>query len=372
MDLSELVKQLAKIKSAPSPVVSVYLDSRWADEHQRDRARVFLKNQIRKAREAKGRALDDDLNWVEAQGASLVNQALSPQADGVALFACKALGLREMLPIHSAFENAFVIADAPFLTPLVAVLEKSPPALIVFVDGETARIIPLDAQGAADEVVLESEVPGRHRRGGWAQLAQSRYQRHVQDHRGRHFEAVAEALVGLTDGNGVEQIVTAGEPRTIAALRKHLPERVAKRLVGHVSGARYESSGVILSRATDLLALLAGTADERVDAVLTEAAKSRKAVAGIEETLDAVSRGAVHVLYLLKGFNKPGRMCDECRSFQGEGETCRFCGRMTQAVELAEAVVNRVIASGGSVRTVEIHEEFARVGGLAALLRYPL
>jgi peptide subunit release factor 1 (eRF1) len=374
MDLNERLRELAKINKAPSPVVSVYLNSRWTDEHQRDRVRVFLKNQIKKARQAPaGKAMKEDLSWIETQGELLIDQVQFPEAHGVALFACKGLGLREVLPVGIPLEESFVVADAPSLAPLAALLEHGPSALVVFVDGESARLIPLNNEKEGEEVTLESEVPGRHRRGGWAQLAQSRYQRHINDHRGRHFEAVAETLVSLTEGDGVQKIIMAGEPRIIAAFLQHLPERVAKRVGGHISGARHESSGVILNRATKLLDQLAGETDEQaVNAVLTEAAKSRKAVAGLEETLDAVGRGAVHSLYLLNGFNKPGQVCGECQSFQSEGANCRLCGKTTKAIELAEAVVNRVIASGGSVKRVGAHEGLARVGGLAALLRYPL
>jgi peptide chain release factor subunit 1 len=292
----------------------------------------------------------------------------------VALFACQGLGLREVFPLRVPFEDAFVVADAPFLRPLAAVLDNAPSALVVFVDGESARLIPLDAEGAGEEVALVSEVPGHHRRGGWALLAQSRYQRHIEDHRGRHFEAVAQALVHLAEENQVERIVMAGEPRTIAALEKHLPRRVARKIVGNISGARHESAGVLLGRAAELLVSLEGQEEAKaVDAVLTEAAKSGQAVAGVEETLEAVNRGAVHRLYLLEGFSEPGRVCVECGALQrGSDATCRLCGKATKAAELGEAVVDRVIAAGGRVEAIGVHQRLARVGGMAALLRYPL
>lgn len=375
MDVSAELSKLAKIKGAATPVVSVYLNTRWADEQQRERVRVFLKSAIRKARRrGGGPTLDADLDWIQAQGEALVSQALVPEADGVALFACQVLGLREMLPVRVPFEDAFVVADAPFLRPLAVLLEETPGALVVFVDGESARLIPLHPEGAGEEVTLESEVPGRHRRGGWAQLAQSRYQRHIQDHRGRHFDAVAETLVHLAEGNAIGRIVMAGEPRTIGVFRKHLPRRIAERIVGSIPGARHESASAILDRASDILARLERQEEgAAVDAVLAEAAESRRAVAGLEATLEAATRGAVHHLYLLKGFKRPGRVCAGCGALQnGSGATCRRCGKETRAVELGEALVDRVVGAGGKVEMIEAHEELARLGGVAARLRYPL
>jgi hypothetical protein len=41
-------------------------------------------------------------------------------------------------------------------------------------------------------------------------------------------------------------------------------------------------------------------------------------------------------------------------------------------VELAEALVDRVLAAGGQAELVEAHEGLRGVGGVAARLRYPL
>ena len=182
-----------------------------------------------------------------------------------------------------------------------------------------------------------------------------------------------EALVQLTEGNGVERIVMAGEPRTIEVFEKRLPRRIATRIVGSISGARHESAGVLLRRAAEFLAHLEGGEVSAVEAVLTEAAKSGRAVAGLEETLEAVGRGAVHRLYLLESFSVPGGVCVECGALRSAADAaCRLCGKATRATELGGAMVDRVIAAGGKVETIGVHQGLARVGGVAALLRYPL
>ncbi|MBI2528349.1 MAG: hypothetical protein HYV93_20505 [Candidatus Rokubacteria bacterium] len=375
MQLKARLAELARVKSVAPPVVSVYLDTRWEDEHQRDRVRLFLKNELKRARQGAGpRCAEPDLGWIEAQGEALVSQERLPAARGVAMFACGTAGLREVLPVRVPFDNAFVVAEAPHLAPLTEALEEAPPSLVVFVDGESARLVPLTAEGAGAEIRLESEVPGHHRRGGWAQLAQSRYQRHIQDHRGRHFEAVAQSLIALAEGNGVERIVVAGEPRNITALRQHLPPRLLDRVAGTLSAARREAMGAILGRAAELLVQLekAGLG-AAVDAALTEAAKGGRAVAGVGPTLEAVGRGAVRRLYLLKGFREQGRACAGCGAVgRGVGTVCAGCGGPAAAVELGAACVDRVIAAGGGADLVEPHEALARAGGMAALLRYPL
>ena len=280
--LSARLAALARITRAPSPVVSVYLGTRWADEHQRERVRVFLANEIKKARALPGSALGEDLDWIAAQGEALVQQTLFPGATGVVLFACGPLGLREALPVRAAVEDTFVVNDAPYLRRLAEIVRETPSALVVFVDGESARLIQVGTDGVGAEVTLESDVPNRHRQGGWRLLAQTRFQRHIEEHRGRHFDAVAATLADVADEHGVDHIVLAA-------------------------------------------------------------------------------------------FRQAGRECAACGALQpGDATACRRCRGATKEVELGEALVQRVLATGGTVDTVAVAGGLARAGGVAALLRYPL
>jgi peptide subunit release factor 1 (eRF1) len=205
--------ELAKIGKADTPVVSVYLDTRWSDEHQRNRVRIFLKNEIAKAREVRSRPVAQaDLDWIQSAGEELVSQATAPDTRGVALFACASSGPRAAaLPCRLPTPGR---RDTPFLAPLSAAVQQTPSTLVAFVDTESARLMHVTRGGPGEEVALATDMPGHHSRGEWVLFAQSRYERHIREHRGRHFAAVAESLGQLIDAHGVERIVLAGEPRT--------------------------------------------------------------------------------------------------------------------------------------------------------------
>lgn len=216
------------------------------------------------------------------------DQTTLPDAAGVALFACEGLRLREVLPSRIPFENAFAVGETPLLRPLTELEATAPSTLVVFIDTESARLVALGLAGAGEEITLRSDVPGHHSRGGWAQLAQSRYRRHTQDHRARHFEAVAEALTAVVDGHGARRIVLAGEPRNVAVFRRELPPRLAAFVVGIVAGAQHEGMDLIVARAAECLRHVEGQREaEGVDGALIAAAKHGKAAAG-DATLEAV------------------------------------------------------------------------------------
>ena len=318
--------------------------------------------------------LDAELAWITSQGEQLVSQEVHPEAAGVAMFVGGPSGLREVLRLAVPFDNSLTVADTPRLRHLVAALGEAPRAAVLFVDRESARLVAVTEQGSGDEVTLENaDVVGQHRRGGWAQLLQSRYQRHIHVHRARHFDAVAQALADLVDHHGLRAIVLAGEPRNLAVFRPHVPPRLAGRIVGDVAGARYEPPSVLAERALELIRhRAAGEAAVALDTVLADAEGGGRAAAGVDATIEAVNRGIVDRLYLLRSFDEEGRACPACQALQrAASNVCRWCNAVTSPVELGETMVQRVLAAGGDVGSVDVHAGLGRAGGVAALLRYP-
>lgn len=252
-------------------------------------------------------------------------------------------------------------------------LEHGADALLVFVDAASARLIPLGAAGTASEVRLESDVDGHHRQGGWALLAQSRYQRHLQHQRERHFEAVAVAVTHL-GGGAVRHLVLAGETRNVGLFRRHLPPGLAARVVGDIRATRHEAAGVLAERAAAMVARASRQAARAdIDAVLDDAASGRHAAAGLTAALEAVARGAVQTLYLCGACRTVGVVCRHCGLMQvGMKPACVLCGRAVRPVELRQAMREEVVAAGGEVRLVSEHAGLARYDGVAARLRFPL
>jgi hypothetical protein len=372
IDISSKLQELARARPG-RPVISVYLDTRWSDEHQRERVRVFLKNHVRETTRGMRGELDAELAWITAEGDRLVKQELDPDAAGAALVAGGVDNLRELLRFAVPFSDTFLVADRPQLRPLVTALGVAPRAALLFVDAESARVVALTETGPAEEAVLQnSDAVGQHRRGGWLLLLQSRYQRHIHVHRARHFDAVADALVALVQQYGLRALVLAGETRNLAVFRTHLPPWLADRIVGEVAAARYEPTSVLATRAVAVLQQRsAGHLAVTVDALLADAAGGGRAVAGPDATIDAVNRGTVDRLYLLTAYAGTGAECRACEAVDASDTgRCAWCDQATRPADLGETLVRRVLAAGGDVATVDVHAALERAGGVAALLRY--
>ena len=219
---------------------------------------------------------------------------------------------------------------------------------------------------------MRSEVEGRHAATGWTDRAQSRYQRHIEEHRGEHDEAVAgrsrswPAATACGGSSWPARRARWGFPRS--------PGDRARRPGGRRQPGRgARADGAIAERAVEHLARVEEQEDaEAVDRLLDAAAKGGRAVAGLEPTLEAVNRNAVQQLYLLPSFERRGAICQGCSALQppAPSDRCRFCGEAARPAELGEAMTGRVLASGGSVGMVDRHAGLGAQGGVGAVLRY--
>ena len=374
MDIKQELLALSATPASQMPVLSVFLGTHWIDEQERDRVRTFIESELRRVAVADLPPLDEDRGWIRARVAAITAQAELVGARGVALFACVPRGLRLVLPLRAAFANAVVVGPRPSLRPLVEVQSAVAETLVVYVDREHARLIPIGAEGMRDEIALAGDVPGHHSRGGWAQLAQSRYQRHIEAHRDRHLDAVAAVARGLMHDLAIERVVVMGDAEIVGALQGALAPDVTPRVVAALPGSRHEASGELVARALAAAERShAVTIAARVEGALVDAEKNGRAAAGLTATLEAVHRGAVHQLYLLRAFRQVGVECEQCGLLKVESApVCPYCGGSASVTELGEAAVRRVLSAKGDVIDVPEHAGLAQHGGLAASLRYAL
>ena len=94
MEITRELRTEAKYTSETMPVLSVYLNTQWRDQHQRERVTTFLERHLRQAQalepetpealESLTRDLDRLTQWGQQQ---LRNTGESPTT-GVDLFAC--------------------------------------------------------------------------------------------------------------------------------------------------------------------------------------------------------------------------------------------------------------------------------------------
>jgi peptide subunit release factor 1 (eRF1) len=183
MEISAELHTLATFTAGQFPVLSVYLNTQWCDQHQRARTTMLFEQHLRQTwgleleTEAARQSLARDLERLTEWGQQHLQRPRDSPMPGVALFACAGADLWVEFPSPLPFEDEWTVDDRPMLRQLARLDEDYTNALLVLVDSRTARIYEVVLGGFLAETDVASEVPGRHKQGGWGQV---RYQRHVR------------------------------------------------------------------------------------------------------------------------------------------------------------------------------------------------
>ena len=399
-ELEQAMAELARVRSGSEPIVSAYLDARFADPQQRERVRVFVQEAMRRTlahypEGAPGREpLLRTLARVQGLVAELGSGGDELERPGVAVFACESLGLWRTFAFRAPFRNDLATDAVPHLCQLARRAREAPPVLVAAPGPDGAELYrvrfgEIEAVERLRRSVPRSDAdtfePGATRLVG-NEGPTSRYERSDKDARHdaegvrRNRKEAAEELTAHFDRRSGAVVALVGAQRTVAAFERQLPERVRARVVVRVPRPRGWEAGdgvrrdAVLAAAEEAARAAARERESRnVAGVVGEALRGGVAVVGPEDVVLAVNEGRVHELVLEEDFRRTGWRCDNCDALGADAEsaeTCPYCGGELRAVlDLGEALVARTLAVGGGVDVVPRERRLHGYRGTGAFLR---
>ncbi len=380
MEMSKELKRLARIEEGPYPFCSLYLNTKWEDEQQRERIRLFLKNQLKKgAEQLKGkedllRYYLEDQKRIERYVEGLIRQTMDEGINGVALFSCSGTQTFLTYPSIIPYENEFILDHLPALKPLVRLFSQYQKTLAVMVNTESARLFEISLEGLVTEFSIESYVPGRHDQGGWSQM---RFQRHIKDHMDKHHKEVAEQLTSLFDSGNWKRVVLIGQDRILANFKHFLPERVKHHIADIFSAELTEDRSKLLRKIFDrLLQKEKEEISQQIRELKERTPYGGLATFGLSPTLEALNQGQIQTLFLLNSFTLKGGKCQRCGilTIIPEGAQisplCPLCKGNLKVVPLEEEMMRSVLRQDGEVKWVDEDPILKEFEGVGASLRF--
>jgi hypothetical protein len=388
-DLLMLARSLAEIDVHPYRVLSLSLDVRWRDEQQRERVRLFLKDEARRLRASlqdsdEEQALDEDLERAEEMVEDRIRR--TGAAGGLALFLCGPAGLEIEIACAWPLPHQLTTNSFPAIRPLVTGLHEPGRALIALLDAQVTRIYWLDGMGPDLVSDLSHEVPRRHKGGGWSQLV---IQHHRSEQLDRHHRQAAAELARHFDASagdafhGLPRLLLGGRREAIANLRTYLPARILERAHEVPGLDPHLPDHQLTQRVDDTLDLLLREESTALVRTLEERAGNGMATHGIRAVLEALEERRVARLFLTPDLQGRGWRCTECgaigdldRGTNGESTLAGGCPRCRTAVppepaELGELLVRRALTQHASIETLPQTSGLGRLGEVAAELRFP-
>jgi hypothetical protein len=405
LELRNLLQELAVLRADGEPVVTLYLDTRWTDEQQRERARVFVREEAKRELDAHAahpqrEALARTLARVEATVLERLDQQDAP-ARGLAIFGCEALNLWRVLELPQAVGTKLCTGMRPQLLPLARLLDDVEPAIIAVVHASGARVYETALGGLVAQATIEGPVPrGGYARGGFEprpalgrqavpgnERGGEGFQYERADKNQRVYKnaiqrnlAAAAAFVTQRFDQRPCHLVLVGPREKTAAFERELPERARGRIIAcypepPISNAGPDRPGVrdqLLEQTLTALAAKEREQEERnISLALGQAKSGGNAVLGPDEVVLAVNERRVLRLILEADFAKSGWMCRNCDAIGvSRAERCSYCqGELAWVKELGEEIAGRVLADDGEVEVVPHDQRLHSFHGVAAMLR---
>ena len=392
--LDGTLSELARFRSGSEPIVSLYLDVRWGDEQQRERVRLFVQDRGRRTLShylpgAPGReALVRTLDKVQRYVAGLIGQAYEAEKNGLALFACEALGLWRTHFFRRGFQPELCTDGIPHLAQLARLADDFAPAIVVVPNPAGADLYQVMLGDLAAESSLRGAVPRRHADRGSAGVGNpaAHFERPANDDRHqealilKNRQAAAAETAALFDQHPGARGLLVGTSERLAAFERELPERVRAAVIARIPRPReWESregvrrDGVVAGASAAVLDHEKHAEEREVDAVVGQSLRGGLAVLGPDDVVQALNQGRVHRLVLEEDFARTGWRCDNCDALGANAESaeaCPYCvGALRTVQYLGEALVARTLDEGGEVELVAHTNKLHSYRGVAAFLR---
>ncbi|MGC4113300.1 MAG: hypothetical protein QM765_01205 [Myxococcales bacterium] len=379
MDVRQVLEELVRIPEQPQPVASVFLNTWWANEHQREAVRVFVNENVRRAvkalpNEEARQALAETFQPIESYVAAMIRTQLDENAAGVALFSSKPLGLFRVVAIGVPFQPMeFHVEPRPAVVPLLRTLTGVPDVIVAAVDSEGGTILEADGSVTDQEARIERPFPGFHSRGGWRQR---RIGRHLGELRERNLRAVAEPLTRISEAHPRAFLVLAGQHFILTAFESLLPERVRGRIVARLPFPSAATEGelrleLMRSASAEVQQAMLARRQQQRDEALGEAARGGLGIVGVQEAFSALTEGRAHRVLLDSGFEGSGFACQQCRALMdGQATACGYCGGAPRPVSLPDELVRRALMADAEIAFLPTGVTVPDGRGVAVQLRH--
>jgi peptide chain release factor subunit 1 len=347
--LRDLMRRLAEATSTEAPIVTAYLDVRPQAHGERPaerREQIVVRDRLRQLADgfdahAPARdSLDRDRERVDR----LLDEEDLSGIEGLAVFACDAIGLWEVVRAQAPFDTEVASGPTAELFQLARLLDDQVSAVIAVVDSNTCRLFVTRRGGLRERPGLD-EPPDEHRRheqGGWSQ---ARYQRHIDTQDKRFAKEAAQAIDRLVRRERPAHVLLAGDERSISVLDDEITSPV-RPLVEHVARIEMRSTTdeVREEIVPILTALEEADGQEAADRAIAGWRASALGTVGIDGVMAALEAGQVDELVIDETFE-----IDE---------------------DLRGELIRQASLTDAHVEVVRDHPELARHDGVAATLRF--
>lgn len=293
---------------------------------------------------------------------------------GLALISSNPLGFWQNYHFTLPVKNELVIDNTPHVKPLLGLFDNYPTYMVLLVAKESAKIF-LIHLGKIEiyTELLTSDIPGKHKKGGWFALEQGRYERHIDYHISQHMKDVIKALENLLHKESINKIILGGTGEAVTKMKGMLPHTILNKVVSTFNIEMSSGKKDVLEKTLKIIEGLEREKEkETVNDLVTRAMKNNMGVIGLDDVLSNIQEGKVMKLVFLKDLTASGFRCVKCGFLTSQRlENCPYCsGGFDKVNYLFDLAAQKAVEQGGVVGVINESNELAKAGGIGAFLRF--
>ena len=363
------IRELAGIRGDGAPITSCYLDvdGRRLTRHQDVEHELDGVLRGARARANGHRSVHDDLRRIEAFVRGGFDRR---ETRGLAMFACSASQLWEVIELPKPVRSCLVINSAPAVGQLESMVREHEPVGVLLADRQRAQLYVFELGRLADRSELIDELPRDYDTRGERERGTPAHHREELAH--QHLRHAARAAFDLWQARGFHHLAI-GAPDAIAgeiegALHPYLRDRLCGRIPVGVGASAAE----VLAAAEAVEAEVERGREAAIVGRLKEAAATgRRGVAGLAPTLKALSEHRVERLVVSKGYGEQGWRVPGTGILAEVGPRHPDTGGLMERVEdVVEDAIDEAISQGVPVTICVADADLDVMGRIGALLRY--
>ena len=292
------------------------------------------------------------------------------QERGLALIGSEKNDFYRLYQLSVPPENMFVVDSSPFIRPLALLQDEWEEFALLFIDGTSAQIHVLGARQIEESKEVETDVIGRHKKGGWSQMRFNRLRKEAVD---KFYKIVTKELIEIySKEDSIVSIILAGPGKGKKEFHEYLPQDLREKVTHVMDVDKNIPFAEMIKDMTDIVhqdEKIIGT--RSVDLLQKMILTGGPAIYGLDRVVEASRNGIVKELFIQKGQSIPGWICEKCQVVEkGMKSKCPHCKGATSRVDVLEEIIEFVVRSGGELEFIDESPYLEGLGGIAAILRY--
>ena len=287
----------------------------------------------------------------------------------LAIFASNINNFFKVYKLGMPLENLLIVDTSPYIRPLARLVDEYEPFGLILLDSHRVKIYIVYSGIVGYQKEKPIDIINKHKKGGMSQARFQRIRKGAIDH---FLKDISDDVEKLFLKEEVVRIIIAGPGNAKTMFNNILSPNIKSKVIDIIDMDFDEAEGRLISKAKKIaLQDEKETSEKNMNILMDEILKNGLAVHGFRDTMDAAVNGQVELLFINKGYQIRGWICEKCQIVDsGVKDKCPYCGSRTSEVDVIEEIIEFAQRTDTTIEFVENDLRLAKLGGVGGLLRF--